>query len=889
MSAANIGECKNSRWVVCAGLMGALLFGTPVAKAEESAGSRLDREVLARQDNVARSRSFLEVGRRYFEARQHVKARGALQRAVQLDPKNKEAEALLEQVNDVLGVRMPAVRTSLERLKQERLILIQEKLVELENLLSGAESALKDAAAEGDTAVGIERLLAEQVRLCNRAQQLAERAREIMKWMPDDVDIDVHEKRAMQYIVRARKIGAAKLAQLRQEKKLLSLERVEQQKLEGRKQEERVVEKLLDQVQMLFDSEEFVQAEKLADQVLSLSPSNLRASELWASARDIQHRKREAELRTLRKEEKIGLDERLREAGIPYSSRLVYAEDWEHISKRASVESAAAGEPEWKRTIARKLDRKVTFEFVDTPLSEALQFLQTLTDTTIVLDPRASEESGGDNTPITLNVTGMPLRTALKWILRLADLDFALKNEAVFISTPQNLAGEVELKIYDVRDLTYQITSFPGPELVLTATGGGDSGDAGGAISLEDEPEVMVEASSLAELIMSRVAPSKWDASLGTSIEERNGKLVVMQEPGVHRLIGQLLRAFRESQTLQVAVQARFIEVRDGFLEDIGIEFADIPQAGAGGGSTWQDVWGPTAPPGTPAADITTTLNGNHPFNVAGASDTAGLLYHSQTTDPLGEYDYWLRSTAYTNRVYPFGSTLADDSPVGGAAGQGSGAVFQFRFIGNVYAQAILHAVKKEEKGDLLLAPKITMYNNQRAYLMSAVQRAYISDYDISGAVYDPVISTIMVGTVLDVRPTVSHDRRYITMNMQPGTADHLQWTIRFIETPGGGGAIVVDDTVLPSASLSFPIYLPTIRFRSVRTTVTVPDGGTLMVSGLMTDVKFDAESGIPFFSDLPVVGRLFGTNSKQREKVNLLILCTANLILFDEEEAEQL
>jgi len=875
MLAANMGEGKNSRWVVCAGLLGALLFCTPVAKAEETAGSRLDREVLARQDNVARSRSFLEVGRRYFEARQHVKARGLLQQAVRLDPNNKEAVALLEKVNDVLGVRMPTVRTSLEQLKQERLILIQEKLVELENLLSGAESALKEAATEGDTTVDIERLLAEQVRLSNRAQQLAERAREIMKWMPADVDVAVHEKRAMQYIARARKIGASRLAQLRQEKKLTSLERVEQQKLEGRKQEERVIEKLLDQVQLLFDSEEFVQAEKLADQVLTLSPSNLRASELWASARDIQHRKREAELRTLRKEEKIGLDERLREAGIPYSSHLVYAEDWDDISKRASVESTSAGEPEWKRQIARKLDRKVTFEFVDTPLSEALQFLQTLTDTTIVLDPRASEESGGDNTPITLNVTNMPLRTALKWILRLADLDFALKGEAVFISTPQNLAGEVELKIYDVRDLTYQITNFPGPELILTASSG-DSGDLGGAISLEEEPEVMVEASSLAELIMSRVAPSKWDAALGTSIEERNGKLVVMQEPDVHRLIAQLLRAFRESQTLQVSVQARFIEVRDSFLEDIGIEFADIPRSGAGG-DTWADVW--TADPGAPA-DITTALNNNHPFGGTGA-DQPGMLYYNQTTDPVGEYDYWLRSTAYTNRVFPFGSRLPQDTPAGGLVGQGSGAVFQFRFIGNVYAQAILHAVKKEEKGDLLLAPKITMYNNQRAFVMSAVQRAYVSDYDVSGAVYDPVISTIMVGTVLDVRPTVSHDRRYITMNMQPGTADHLEFDIRWLSS--GPIPELADNT------LEFPIYLPNIRFRSVRTTVTVPDGGTLMVSGLMTDVKFDAESGIPFFSDLPVVGRLFGTNSKQREKVNLLILCTANLLLFEEEEAEQL
>lgn len=862
---------KKSLGTVCAGLLGALVFGASLAGAEDTPGSRLDREVLARQDNVARSRSFFAVGRRYYEARKYVKARGALQRARQLDPNNKEVIALLMKVNDALGVRMPTVRTSLEQLRDERLVLIQEKLVALENLLRRAEASLKTAVTEVDATLGVERLLAEQVRLASRARESAERAREIMKWMPADVDVSDHKKRAMQYIVEARKIIATKLAQLREEKKRLSIIRVEQQKLEERKQEERVIEKLLDQVQLLFDSEEFIQAEELAEEVLRLAPSNLRAKELWASARETQHRKREVELRALRREEKISLDEKLREAGIPYARGLVYADDWKDISKRASVEAAEAADPEWKRTIARKLDRKVTFEFVDTPLSEALQFLQTLTETTIILDPGAFDAAGGGSTPITLKVTKMPLRTALKWILRLADLDFTLKNEAVFISTPQNLAGEVELKIYDVRDLTYSITNFPGPELILaSASGGGGMGGMGGPITLDDTPEVIVEAGSLAELIMSRVAPAKWDAALGTSIEERSGKLVVMQEPEVHRLIAQLLRAFRESQTLQVTVQARFIEVRDSFLEDIGIEFADIPRSTAAGPS-WQNVWDNTN--ADIPSDIATSLSDDHPFSIPFVSDEPGLLYYNRTTDPVGEYDYWVRSTAFNNRVYPFGSRLPQDSPPGGAAGEGSGAVFQFRFIGNVYAQAILHAVKKEEKGDLLLAPKITMYNNQRAYIMSAVQRAYISDYDISGAVYDPVLSTIMTGTVLDVRPTVSHDRRYITMNMQPGTADHLQFQIRSII--GGAGY--------------FPIYLPSIRYRSVRTTITVPDGGTLLVSGLMTDVKFDAASGIPFFSDLPVVGRLFGSNTKQREKLNLIILCTASLILFDEEEAEQL
>ena len=183
--------------------------------------------------------------------------------------------------------------------------------------------------------------------------------------------------------------------------------------------------------------------------------------------------------------------------------------------------------------------------------------------------------------------------------------------------------------------------------------------------------------------------------------------------------------------------------------------------------------------------------------------------------------------------------------------------------------QAILHAVKQDEHADLLLAPRLTMYNNQRAYILAAKQQAYIADYDISGGVFDPVIQTILEGIVLDVKPTVSHERRYITLELRPGTAQRLD--LSRTETIGG--------------IVSLPIQLPKIELRSVRTTVTLPDGGTLLLSGLMSHHKFDAHSGIPFLSDLPIVGRLFGSDLKQRERQNLIILITANLILFDEEE----
>jgi general secretion pathway protein D len=847
-----------------AGVVGALVLATTQIALAQGAATRLDGVVaeLAVQDKeaVARSRYYQEVGKRFLEEMKYQEARAALLRAVSLDPNNKEATSLLDRVNEVLGLRMPGVQTALEKLAGERTVVVQEKLVDLENSLKHAQRTLmKIGEVEKDTSKSIEWRLAEQVRLSSRAIEQAERAREIIKWMPYEVNTSDHKVSADRLLREARQISASKVEALRNAKVRTGQHEIEARRMEDRHMEEQKVARLLDQVQMLFDQERYRDSERLANEVLKVDPMNYRGNELWVSSRDQQHRKREQELRISRKEQKMLLDEMLSEASVPYSDYLVYGPDWDVISQRESVEAQEAGEPEWKRDVRRMLDRKVTFEFVDTPLQEAIRFLETLTRTTLVLDARAFEGGAGATSPITLRVSDMPLHLALRWILRLADLDYVLKDEAVFISTPRNLGGEVDLKIYDVRDLTYTITQFAGPELILTAQ---QQGAGMGPIGLEESmPEQQFSSGSLADLVMNRVMPGSWAPELGTSIEERSGKLVVMQKPEVHRLIAQLLKTFRESQTLQVMVQSRFLEVRESFLEDIGVDFADLP-AGSTAGST-----------GTPFSGTSLMIDDDHPFIAAANSSTGLLVANDRDSFPSGAYEYWLRSTSYNNRVLPFGTRLGN--PLVSPLGSGQGATFQFRFVGNAVAQAILHAVKKEEQGDLLLAPRMTMYNNQRAYIMSVVQRPFIADYDVQGLSYDPVIETMMEGTILDVRPTVSHDRRYVTLTMQPGTADQLTFTTLTIVV--GTGAL----------QARYPIMLPQIRLRSTRTTVTVPDGGTILLSGLMTDVKYHSASGVPFFSDLPIVGRLFGSDLKQREKINLIVLVSTNLILFDEEEAK--
>jgi len=108
--------------------------------------------------------------------------------------------------------------------------------------------------------------------------------------------------------------------------------------------------------------------------------------------------------------------------------------------KPAAAPKAGAAEPEpWVAETRKKLARKVSFEFVDTPLEDALQFLNSLTKVNIILDPKAGAE-GKDKTPITLRVQDIEMGEALKSLLGLAGMKYDFRNQAVFITRDDKAA-----------------------------------------------------------------------------------------------------------------------------------------------------------------------------------------------------------------------------------------------------------------------------------------------------------------------------------------------------------------------------------------------------------------------------------------------------------------
>ncbi len=71
----------------------------------------------------------------------------------------------------------------------------------------------------------------------------------------------------------------------------------------------------------------------------------------------------------------------------------------------------------------------------------------------------------------------------------------------------------------------------------------------------------------------------------------------------------------------------------------------------------------------------------------------------------------------------------------------------------------------------------------------------------------------------------------------------------------------------------------PTTTIRSASTTVLVQDHRTAVIGGLISDDTSSPDTGVPFFSDIPVIGNLFSDTSRTSNPTNLLVFLTPHVI----------
>jgi type II secretory pathway component GspD/PulD (secretin) len=199
-------------------------------------------------------------------------------------------------------------------------------------------------------------------------------------------------------------------------------------------------------------------------------------------------------------------------------------------------------------------------------------------------------------------------------------------------------------------------------------------------------------------------------------------------------------------------------------------------------------------------------------------------------------------------------------------------------FLDNIQVDFLLKATQADGRSTFLDAPRMTLSNGQRGYVAIVTQQAYISALNAVVAQevgqVEPVITTLNTGTVLDVEATVGADRRYVTLTMRVGRAILEELVDVQVQSTGtstrGVGAVV---------------QLPRIQVSLIRTTVTVPESGTVMLGGLKQTGEVELEGGVPILSKIPVLKRAYNSRSMAKDEALLLILVKPSILIQEEEE----
>lgn len=426
--------------------------------------------------------------------------------------------------------------------------------------------------------------------------------------------------------------------------------------------------------------------------------------------------------------------------------------------------------------------------------------------------------------------------------------------------------------------------------------GGGYGGGYGGGGYSRSQEEMAYE---LIELITEVIAPDTWreygEGEIG-SIRDYRGQLIVTHTPEVHRQVVKLLKELREELAVQVAIEAYFISVSNNFLEEIGLDLDVVLNAGnagydyaTAGGSRLVDPATSSliliprqftrlgAVPQVPGPNPMAQVLPNQPYQSVGLVPGTGTPGpHSSQWTPINISQGSLTAAAPQQTSVP--------GSLGGGA-IGSALNIGGTFLDNIQVDFLIRATQADQRRSFLQAPKIVVPNGRYGSISITEDQAYVASLEAvaaGGAVggegaigYTPVVSTVSQGRELLVSATVSPDRRFVTMTIQPYTSEIL--AMRQFGVQQGGyesGLFGVGNLVLPE-----------VRSTSLSTTATVPDGGTLLLGGLKLGGEVSIEAGVPVLSKIPVLKRAFSNASTVKDEQTLLVLVKPKIIIQDEEE----
>ena len=795
------------------------------------------------QDRAALVEKVVANARRSLELRLFEDARNEAAYALELDSKNEEARAILQRANQILGEGsgVPLRDVVGDAILEDRIRLERERaLVEKDLQLGQAELELGNFGRAIDR---FERAVT-AMRFSPYAQANEPLRREAERQLA--AAQEARRKAEQEAIDRATQASEAELQRMQRQMEI---------------QREGQVARLLEQANLDFQGGDYRRALSRIDQALVIDPTNPVALEL----RDLADRARhnltlESHRERFRTEWNATMTE-LQFSTTPQSETVVFdPARWAVVSQREPQQYSTPQEldtPENQAVSQLLEETMLEHNFASATVQDWASYYSQVTGATFFVTAEVRDMDAEKTTLTDFRLTRRSVADALRAIESTTGVAYKIRDGLVHLVSPEQAIGNLYLENYKVQDLVQGVIGRPGPRLRLPTPG--DDEPLFPEIDEDPQPSV-VDEGRLIDLIKSTVATDKWDGSPFT-MNPLNGILMVRADRDTHRQVADLIQSLRRHVGIQVDVESRFLKVEDSFLEDVGIDLRGLGnQASQGVAGRGLEKQGARPNAGFDDFGPRTQQNPASP-GVVGTGTEPGVFFDDGQDGDL---------MARVENLY--NQTLGGRN---GGLTNGGGLSLQYAFLDDTEVEVVLRAVSKQERSEQIEAPRLLIYNNTRASMHFLRNIAYIRDFEVeiaqAAAVANPVIGTVHDGVALDVRPVVDSELKFVTMELRP-TVMSLQLPIPTFTTTLGVGQPI-------------SIQLPEVTLQTVRTTVTMPDGGTMMLGGMRLVERQNLRSTVPLLGNLPGLSWLFSRNGTSVQNRKILILIRAKIILMEELE----
>jgi general secretion pathway protein D len=445
----------------------------------------------------------------------------------------------------------------------------------------------------------------------------------------------------------------------------------------------------------------------------------------------------------------------------------------------------------------------------------------------------APAASSGEIVPITFSARHISLLEALKIVTEVAKLKYRVEDQVVMVVPLLAPDGEIIVRTYDV------LPSFV---------------DKVGTMSEATKPQqgaLKVIRMGEGQMENDNAAHSDWKAffaEMGVNWPEGSkikyvsaiGKLIVANTAGnlttFERILGEL-----NVVPNQIEIEARFVDVQQMDLNSLGFEWL------------MTDNWEVASKKGQESLPLSSRQRIEVGPGTSSGEITSGLRYSKDLPIPTG------------------GVPTPNDSVLTIAS-----------ILTNPEMALVIHALEQKGEADLLSAPKVTTQSGTEATIKVVTEYIYPTQFTVTpitgvgingvstivGGVVEPGgFETREVGVILKVTPEVNTEGM-INLTLSPEVVTDPDWK-------DYGSVYTAPDGSKQTLTMQQPFF----HTRSITTSISIYNGATLVMGGMITEQRTETDDKVPFLGDIPLVGRLFRSKVDQSSKRNLLIFVTARLV----------